>query len=1660
MNYFMILLVSLAPLWSCSASQKPDNTATVDTSQDIGQPPSGFLPKKLTVAGQLAISSETKSAVGGASAGSQALELLDQNNNVISTGKSTPTGIFQLAIDSSSMELTDAALELTAGDDVSSSMVSGIVTLKSLFLAGGAGSESALGVKRQIFVTPDSLSQNPNGDSVLSSGVFEVKKVSAIIGKITLETGEDAAGIDVYIPSTTHIAKTDTSGKFILGFIPQGTYDLRADRDGYASLEWKGVTVGKGETASLAPLTMQVGRGPAVLSFAPTDGGALSLTDQLSVTFEAARATKYRMSLWEDFRDTSYAPLDLSLRTYAMTANIWGDDGEKTLYLEVADSDGLTASHSFSFLLDTKAPKAPGFKVVSENARDGFTHDPSSQILVESCDDTTKVFLTEDGDFVPEPGDFTQACDPVTPFAFTLSSGDGQKSLLIYALDQAGRVSESPGTQSVTLDTLAPALTITPAVNSGDNTILTSETTELVITGAEDMDLYYTFNPDPPTLDSQKLSTVENTGRLVLVDNATLKIMGVDFAGNASPVITRQIQIDRQAPIFGAISAGVVTTNNLAVPLTLAANGATSMAFSESVAGLQTATAIAYSTSHTYTLTDTTDGVKTIYVVFRDDGGNALGAAGDLSTQVTLDRTAPTANKIVLLEPESPTGAYNTPLAWKESFTDEEDLEVTYEIEVCPDAAYSTSVRTMTTTGTLINITPALANAGTYYWRVRAKDPVGNATDWATSGTEFRFTVGILAQDYQAQRVLEGTPWVDRSFGRDMTLLDNGDLAIGILESKTDTCANCGKIDIYNRTTGSVDGQVTENLPPSAFYGHRMITCNVLGDSAKELVVAAPGEAVSVTLSGTTVKYNNMGAVYVYDATGTNLLQKLTPNIPPEFTSHPLPGYYSCKNYGAQCIEYGWPMWPSPIADWINRSDSRYFGWSLTCSGTGSLFVGEPFYYNSSYIPVGRVLEYKASGSTLGLLSSVVGSGISGEAFGYSSAYLQNFSPSAPCTSGPVLAVGSPMAYDGSGYEKGAAALYQKSGSTWSQCGTSLLPDGGDPAYCRYGQGLFNLGNIDKDGSSIEELAVSGSCYSGGVVRIYGSTPKSYRSLGEESAYLGYEVRAAGDFDGDGQSELAISIPGAKVNGQWGAGKVLILDWASMADNSDTTGSLVRTITGQASSWAYMGARFIPVLAPPGDIHSDTLSAVLSNPGKMIEGAWGVGAMAEYALVKMAPGLPYEVEGTLSNEGLGSTIIPAPDMNSDGAPDVILGRPGGLCEGAPTGVLSIYSVLDGGFGSQICGDYTNQRRYIGSGGLALAQGVLFFAKGSGYVVNYNNFSNFTSVDDTGHYPFSSHRISINSVEATYSEPIAVATPSAHEDILIGNPRGGGGAGNTGSGFAGSVDLYEAIPQMTQRGSFVDATVSTAFGRGLSFIPDVNGDTVRDILIGAPGAALGGVVYLIDGVCGAAGTTTIPTNASCVLSSVDGDTIFSTNAKGSFGSFILGLPDYDSTGGKAGFFLASNTNIRVEDSSRIPQYAVIGITRTSGTPDTYSFTVMHQDTGTAGGMLGGYAKTIPDINGDGKEELAVSYPGGTGRLGQTGHIRLFSGAGLATTSTTDDLIQRLFSPAQVTSNFGSAFEYVDFDGDGLKDFVVGANLFSGRYSKSGALFVFPMSPIQD
>ena len=251
------------------------------------------------------------------------------------------------------------------------------------------------------------------------------------------------------------------------------------------------------------------------------------------------------------------------------------------------------------------------------------------------------------------------------------------------------------------------------------------------------------------------------------------------------------------------------------------------------------------------------------------------------------------------------------------------------------------------------------------------------------------------------------------------------------------------------------------------------------------------------------------------------------------------------------------------------------------------------------------------------------------------------------------------------------------------------------------------------------------------------------------------------------------------------------------------------------------------------------------------------------------------------------------------------------------------------------------------------------------------------------------------------------------------------AGSPNSGISGEVVLLDTTitggpPTYSTNTSLED------IGTSLDSIADLNGDGVRDLIVGAPGVAMGnGAVRLI-----------ISQNRS-LFAEVQGP------SAGSLGSsvadvgelegdmdpeFLAGAPDFNSATGRA--YL----------------YSSIG-----GVGGTTLLCVI--DGPSIGSGFGSSVRALGDFTGDGRSEFIVSAPGANSGSGVV-YVYTFS-----STSKECSLVTSI-SGTLANENFGKSLaglvspnEICDLNGDNRPDMIVGSTLSD----QSGRVTLLTMNP---
>jgi hypothetical protein len=305
----------------------------------------------------------------------------------------------------------------------------------------------------------------------------------------------------------------------------------------------------------------------------------------------------------------------------------------------------------------------------------------------------------------------------------------------------------------------------------------------------------------------------------------------------------------------------------------------------------------------------------------------------------------------------------------------------------------------------------------------------------------------------------------------------------------------------------------------------------------------------------------------------------------------------------------------------------------------------------------------------------------------------------------------------------------------------------------------------------------------------------------------------------------------------------------------------------------------------------------------------------------------------------------------------------------------------------------------------------------------------------------------------------------YADLAVGAPGDNPGSANG----AGAVDvLYGSPGGLTASGDQVlsqgaggiqgSPAAGDRFGAALA-AGDLNGDGQDDLAVGVPGDAVGStagagavnVIYGSGSGLTATGNQLWTQNSPGVLdTSENGD---------SFGSAV-NAADLNDDGkadlsiGVPGESIGTNSGAGAVD---VLYGSAGGVTSTGN--QLWSQNSADIADGAEGGDSFGAALAAGDLNGDGRDDLAIGAPGeniGTTRPG-AGAVNVIYGSGTGLTSTGNQLWTQnsadILDSAHAGESFGAALAAADLNGDGKSDLAVGVPGESvGSVSSGGAVSV--------
>ena len=307
-------------------------------------------------------------------------------------------------------------------------------------------------------------------------------------------------------------------------------------------------------------------------------------------------------------------------------------EGNNTVTRTWVNASGTKVTRIFSILADTVKPA-------------GSININSSSLNTASQTVTLNLSGTDSGSgistmsFSTDGTNWTAPATYATSKTFTLSSGDGTKTVFVKYYDKAGNAS-AVYSKSILLDMTPPAGAID--INAGA-VYASSAAVILNLYGADSGSgiTKMSFSTNGSTWTTAEAYAAAKTFTLSSVNGAkTVYVKYYDKAGNVSAVYSKSIILDTVAPVGTVkMNGGAAYTHQTVVTLDLTAtdagSGVSQMSFSTN--GTTWTEAENYETSKVWTLVSG-DGVKKVYVKFQDAAGKWSSA---VSTTVTLDTVTP-----------------------------------------------------------------------------------------------------------------------------------------------------------------------------------------------------------------------------------------------------------------------------------------------------------------------------------------------------------------------------------------------------------------------------------------------------------------------------------------------------------------------------------------------------------------------------------------------------------------------------------------------------------------------------------------------------------------------------------------------------------------------------------------------------------------------------------------------------------------------------------------------------------------------------------------------------------------------------------------------------------------------------------------------------------
>ncbi len=559
----------------------------------------------------------------------------------------------------------------------------------------------------------------------------------------------------------------------------------------------------------------------------------------------------------------------------------------------------------------------------------------------------------------------------------------------------------------------------------------------------------------------------------------------------------------------------------------------------------------------------------------------------------------------------------------------------------------------------------------------------------------------------------------------------------------------------------------------------------------------------------------------------------------------------------------------------------------------------------------------------------------------------------------------------------------------------------------------------------------------------------------------GFSVSDAGDVNGDGLDDLIIGTPGAKANGQEGAGKSCVVfgsagRFDATLDPSTLDGSNGFVINGinADDSLGYS-------VSDAGDVNGDGIGdLIIGADGADPNGQWGAGA--SYVVFGSASGFGaslnlstldgsngFVINGINADDDSGNVVSSAGDINGDGIDDLMIVAPHfteDIYDGGAGGGYVVFgsasgfgaslnlSTLDGSNGFIM--DYFTPS-HVGAGDVN-GDGIDDLI--TGWAVIFGSVGGFGATGDVVFYLDGSNGFVINDIdtkERSNRRSVSSAgdvNGDGIDDLIIGidlaDPNGldNAGASYVVFGQAGGFDARLDLSTLDGSNGFVINGINANdwLGHSVSLAGDVNGDGFDDLIVGAVwadpnGLDNAGASYVVFGQAGGF-------EATLDLSTLDGSNGFvinGINAHERLGRSVSSAGDVNGDGFDDLIVGATRADPKGERAGS--SYVLFGgdFTQQVSAPGTEGDDIL-SDTTDGNILIGGLGNDIL-IGGGGLDVLTGAAGDDTLAISDLNFRRINGGSGTDTLSL--DSFGINLDLSAISNNKISSIEQIDLTGSG-------------------------------